>query len=498
MSLIDYQNDSIIYNILSTELIKICIIIKGYFLHGKESIMSIWKKKSIEQVLEAVEKTSLKKNLTAKDIGALGIGAVVGVGIFVATGEGAHAAGPAVIVSFFLAAIVACFCGLCYSELATMFPVAGSTYSYAYITFGEIVAMFIGWCLTAEYLVACSAVASGWSGTFLGILKNVNIVLPKMLTASPSNGGIVDLPAILIISAITALLCYGMRESAKVNNIIVTIKILIILLFVGLGAAHINVSNYKPFNPFGWKGVFAGTATIFFSYIGFDAISTSAEEAKNPKRDIPLGLIMCLTVVSILYISVAFVLTGLVPFKEIISENAVPGALSRVGIYWGSSLVGVGAIIGMMSTLLVVLYGQVRVFMVMSRDGLLPKFFSKIHPVHKTPYISTILTGAVAAIIAGFLPLDIIVQFLSIGTLLGFIVVSLSVIVLRVTKPDFPRVFKCPGVPIIPIITIVCCIALLSRLHKKTWIGFLVWIAIGLIVYFTYGRKHSLLQKQNN
>lgn len=459
--------------------------------------MDIWKKKTTEQILQGIEKTSLKKNLTAKDIGALGIGAVVGVGIFVATGEGAHAAGPAVIVSFILAAIIACFCGLCYSELATMFPVAGSTYSYSYIAFGEIIAMLIGWCLTAEYLVSCSAVASGWSGTFLGILKNIGVVLPKAITASPSNGGLVDLPAILIIAVITALLCYGMQESARVNNIIVGVKIVIVLLFIVLGATHINVANYKPFNPYGLKGIFAGTATIFFSYIGFDAISTSAEEAKDPKRDIPLGLIMCLAVVSFLYVAVAFVLTGLVPFQEIISENAVPGALASVGIYWGSALVGTGAILGMMSTLLVVLYGQVRVFMVMSRDGLLPGFFSKIHPAHKTPYISTIITGCVAAVIAGFLPLDIIVQFLSIGTLFGFIVVSLSVIHLRKTMPDFKRIFKCPGVPFLPILSIICCLALLSRLHLKTWIGFVIWISIGFVVYFTYGRTHSLLQNEN-
>ncbi|ADL53061.1 amino acid permease [Clostridium cellulovorans] len=460
--------------------------------------MNIWKKKTTEQILEGIEKTSLKKNLTAKDIGALGIGAVVGVGIFVATGEGAHAAGPAVIVSFILAAIVACFCGLCYSELATMFPVAGSTYSYAYITFGEIVAVIIGWCLTAEYLVACSAVASGWSGTFLGVMKSFGITIPKAISASPSNGGIIDLPAVLIIALITILLCYGMRESAKVNNIIVGVKIAIILLFIVLGMMHIDVSNYKPFNPYGWKGIFAGASTIFFSYIGFDAISTSAEEAKNPERDIPLGLIMCLTVVSLLYVAVAFVLTGMVPFQEIIPENAVPGALARVGINWGSALVGTGAIIGMMSTLLAVLYGQVRVFMGMSRDGLLPKYFSKIHSTHKTPYISTIITGTVAAIIAGFLPLDTIVQFLSIGTLLGFIVVSLSVIRLRKTMPNFKRVFRCPGVPYIPVITILCCLALLSRLHLKTWIGFIIWLIIGLIVYFTYGRKHSLLQNENS
>jgi APA family basic amino acid/polyamine antiporter len=458
--------------------------------------MNIFKKKTAEQMLEGAVKTGLKKNLKARDIAALGIGAVVGVGIFVATGEGAHLAGPAVIISFIIAAVVACLCGLSYSELATMFPVAGSTYSYAYITFGEIVAMIIGWCLTAEYLVACSAVASGWSGTFQGILANLGVNIPKALAASPSKGGIIDLPAVLIIVLITALLCYGMQESAKINNLMVGIKICIIILFVGLGVTHINVANYKPFNPYGLKGIFAGTATIFFSYIGFDAISTAAEEAENPKRDIPLGLIMCLVVVSILYISVAAVLTGMVPFKEIISENAVPGALARVGINWGSALVGTGAVIGMISTLLAVLYGQVRVFMVMSRDGLLPKLFSKVHPVYKTPYLSTIITGTVAAIIAGLLPLDIIVQFLSIGTLLGFIVVSLSVIVLRKRMPNFNRIFTCPGVPFTPIITVICCLYLLSRLQAKTWIGFAVWLTIGLIVYFTYGRKHSLLQNE--
>lgn len=456
--------------------------------------MSIWKKKTLKQMLQGAEKTALKKNLKAKDIALLGIGAVVGTGIFVATGEGAHAAGPAVTISFMIAAVVAALCGLCYSELATMFPVAGSTYSYSYVAFGEIVAMLIGWDLMLEYLVAASAVASGWSGTFAGILKSAGIILPKAFIASPSKGGIVDLPAILVIVAITALLCYGMQESAKINNIIVGIKLFVILLFITLGASHINPANYHPFAPYGWKGVFAGTATIFFSYIGFDAISTAAEEAQNPKRDMPLGLIICLVVVSLLYVAVAFVLTGMVPFKEIISENAVPGALATVGINWGSALVGTGAILGMLSTLLVVIYGQVRIFMVMSRDGLMPKIFSKIHPKHKTPYVSTIITGTVAAVIAGFLPLDIIVQFLSVGTLSGFMLVSFGVILLRKTMPDFERKFKCPGVPYTPMISVVCCLALLSRLSKTTWIGFFSWMAIGLVVYFTYGRKHSVLQ----
>ncbi len=246
--------------------------------------MNIFEKKSLEQLMDGVHKTALKKNLKAKDIAALGVGAVVGVGIFVATGEGAHIAGPGIIISFILAGIVATLCGLCYIELATMFPVSGSTYSYAYITFGEIIAMIIGWCLTAEYLVAASAVASGWSGTFVGILKSFNISLPHTFIASPSKGGIIDLPAVLILLAITYLLYYGMKESARINNIIVGVKICIILLFLALGVKHITPSNYVPLLPFGWKGVAAGTATIFFSYIGFDAISTSAEEAEDPKK----------------------------------------------------------------------------------------------------------------------------------------------------------------------------------------------------------------------
>jgi APA family basic amino acid/polyamine antiporter len=456
--------------------------------------MNIFKKKSVDKMLEGANKTALKKNLKAKDIAAFGIGAVVGVGIFVATGTGAHLAGPAVIISFILAGIVACLCALCYCELSTMFPVAGSTYSYSYIVFGEIVAMIIGWCLTAEYLVACSAVASGWSGTFVGILKSIGITLPAAFITSPSKGGIVDLPAVLIIAVITYILYYGMKESARVNNIIVGVKIAIIVIFVALGVGHINTANYQPFAPFGFSGIFAATATIFFSFIGFDAISTAAEEAENPKKDIPLGLIACLIVVTLLYVSVAVVLTGMVPYNEIISENAVPGALARVGIKWGAALVGTGAILGMISTIMVVLYGQVRVFMVMSRDGLLPKVFSKVHPTHKTPHISTIITGAIAAIIAGFLPLDIIVEFLSTGTLLGFIAVSVAVIVLRKTMPDFKRIFRTPGVPFTPIVSIICCIVLLCGLKLITWIGFLVWLAIGILVYIFYGRKHSVLQ----
>lgn len=460
--------------------------------------MDIFRKKTLESMLEGAHKTNLKRNLRAKDVAALGIGAVVGMGIFVATGTGAHMAGPAITLSFIIAAVVACLCGLCYSELSTMFPVAGSTYSYAYITFGEFIAMIVGWCLTAEYLVACSAVASGWSGTLVGILKDFGILLPSSLTTSTSKGGILDLPAVLITLLLTYLLYYGMKESSRVNDIIVFVKIGIILLFLILGVSHIKISNYKPFAPFGFKGIFAGAASIFFSYLGFDAISTTAEECEDPNRDVPRGLLICLAVVAFLYVSVAFVLTGMVPYKQIISENAVPGALSRVGITWGSALVGVGAILGMISTIIAVLYGQIRIFMVMSRDGLLPSGLCKIHKKHQTPYVATLVTGLTAAVIAGVLPLDIIVEFLSTGTLISFIVVSLAIIVLRKTKPDIKRAFKCPGVPFTPVVTILFCIALLSRLRLVTWIGFLSWLAVGIVIYFFYGRKHSVLNNSKD
>lgn len=459
--------------------------------------MNIFKKKSIEQLMKSVERTDLKKNLRARDIAALGIGAVVGVGIFVATGEGAHAAGPGIILSFVLAGIVACLCGLCYCELVTMFPVSGSTYSYSYIAFGEFVAMIIGWCLTAEYSVAASAIASGWSGTLRGILQNAGITLPHAITTSPSKGGIIDLPAVLVILILTALLCYGMSESARVNDIIVGVKIFIILLFIVLGVSNIKISNYTPFMPFGWKGVFTGASTVFFSFLGFDAIATSAEEAVNPKKDVSRGIIMCLIVVCLLYVSVAVVLTGIVPYNEIVSDNAVPASLARIGINWGSAIVGVGAILGMISSMIAVLYGQIRVFMAMSRDGLLPKIFSKIHKTHKTPYIATVTAGIIAASIAGFLPLDIIVEFVSIGTLLSFMVVSFGVIYLRKAMPEIERKFKCPWVPFTPIITILCCLALLVSMREITWIGFCVWLAIGMLIYFTYGRTHSVVQNEN-
>jgi APA family basic amino acid/polyamine antiporter len=465
--------------------------------------VNIWATKTPAQINEASEHTLLKKNLRAIDLAALGIGSVVGTGIFVATGQGSQLAGPGILLSFIIAAVTCAFCALTYSELACMFPVAGSTYSYSYVAFGEVVAWIIGWDLMLEYLVAASAVASGWSTTFIPLLQQMGLKLPKALITPPVttvagkvvfSGGIVDLPAILITMGISWILYIGIRESAKINNIIVAIKIAVILLFVFLGVSHIDFANFNPFAPFGWKGIMAGAAIIFFAYIGFDAVSTAAEETRNPKRDVPLGLMLCLAVIIILYVSVAFVLTGMVPFKEIDVGNALPAALARIGIRWGGALVATGAIIGMISTLLVTLYGQVRIFMVMARDGLLPASFSRVHPVHQTPHICTWITGIVTAAIAGLFPLSMIIDLCNIGTLFAFVLVSIGVIVLRKTRPEVERKFKTPGVPFTPLITVGFCFYLMYSLPKVTWFRFGAWLLAGLLIYFLYSVKHSKLQ----
>lgn len=460
--------------------------------------MDIFRKKSTEDFRVASEKSGLKKKLSAFDLAALGIGSVVGTGIFVATGQGSQLAGPAVTLSFIIAAITSTLCALTYSELATMFPVAGSTYSYSYVAFGEIWAWLVGWNLILEYLVSGAAVAAGWSGTFVGMLKDYGINLPTAITNSPLSGGIVDLPAIIITAVVTWLLYIGVSESAKINNIIVGVKIFVILVFIVLGVTHVNPVNYHPFAPFGFKGVMSGAAIIFFAFIGFDAVSTAAEETANPKRDVPLGLAICMILVIILYIAVSLILTGMVPFKSIDVNNALPGALSRIGITWGSALVGAGAILGMISTLLVTLYGQIRIFMVMSRDGLLPKSFATITKKYSTPGRCTIITGIVTSIMAGLLPLGMIMDLCNIGTLSAFIFVSLGVIILRKTMPNIERKFKCPGVPFTPILTVIFCLYLMASLPAVTWIRFAIWTAIGTAIYFMYGIKNSALNDRED
>lgn len=458
--------------------------------------MDVFRKKTVQHFKEASERSGLKKNLTAFDIAALGIGSVVGTGVFVATGQGAQLAGPAITIAYIIAAITSALCALTYAELSTMFPVSGSTYSYSYVAFGEVIAWIIGWNLMLTYLVSAAAVAGGWSGTLVGMLGTYGIHLPEMLVKSPLAGGIVDLPAIFITGVITWLLYVGVSESAKVNNIIVGIKIFVILLFIFLGVTHIKPQNYIPFAPFGFKGIMSATAIIFFAYIGFDAVSTAAEETENPKRDVPMGLAICLIAVVILYIGVALTLTGMVPFKSIDVTNAIPGALAQIGINWGATFVGTGAVIGMISTLLVTLYGQVRIFMVMSRDGLLPKAFSSINKKYGTPGACTIITGVVTAVIGGFFPLTVIIDLCSIGTLFAFIAVSAAVIVLRKTMPDIERKFKCPWVPLTPILSIAFCLFLTASMPLVTWMRFGLWMAVGLVVYFMYGMKNSTMNKE--
>jgi APA family basic amino acid/polyamine antiporter len=463
-----------------------------------DRFVNLWVKKRPQDLQEASDHTQLRKSLKAMDLAALGIGSVVGTGIFVATGQGAHLAGPGVLISFIIAAITAGLCALTYSELACMFPVAGSTYSYSYAAFGEVIAWVIGWDLMLEYLVSGSAVASGWSTTFIGLLENIGVKLPKALCLTPIAGGIVDLPAVLITLLITWILYLGIRESSVTNNVIVVIKIAVIVLFIILGLRHVNFSNFIPLAPFGWKGIMAGAAIIFFAYIGFDAVSTAAEETINPKRDVPIGLMVCLAVVIVLYVSVAFVLTGVVPFKEIDVGNALPAALARIGIRWGGALVATGGIIGMISTLLITVYGQVRIFMVMARDGLLPEVFSRIHPRHRTPALCTWITGGLTALIAGLFPLPMIIDLCNIGTLFAFILVSIGVIVLRHTQPQVERKFKTPLVPFTPLVTVGFCFYLMYSLPTVTWFRFVAWLAVGLAIYFAYGVHHSKLQNQHS
>lgn len=388
---------------------------------------SLFKKKSIDQLLAQAKGDgsgkSLKKVLGAFELTMLGIGAIIGTGIFVLTGiAAANYSGPALVISFMISGAACAFAALCYAEFASMVPVAGSAYTYGYAALGEIWAWIIGWDLLLEYAVAVAAVAIGWSGYMVSLLESVGIHLPPALINAPGiQGGMINLPAILIIAAITALLTRGVSESAKFNNVIVGIKLVVILLFICIGVFHIHPANWTPFMPYGWSGVFKGAAIIFFAYIGFDAVSTAAEEVKNPQRDLPIGIITSLIVCTILYIVVSAILTGMVPYLDF-KQTAAPVAfaLQKIGVNWGSALVSVGAICGITSVLLVMMFGQTRILFAMSRDGLLPKIFSKIHPKFGTPAKSTLIVGIVTAITAGLTPIGVVAELTNIGTLAAF------------------------------------------------------------------------------
>ncbi|MDI6875594.1 MAG: amino acid permease [Methanomicrobiales archaeon] len=454
--------------------------------------------KPISQLVEGTKgEHALKRVLNPFELVLLGIGAIVGTGIFVITGvAAANYSGPALVVSFLIAGTVCLFAALCYAEFAAMVPVAGSAYTYTYASLGEIWAWIIGWDLILEYAVAIAAVAVGWSGYVVNLLAAGGITLPAALVNPPGvAGGTVNLPAILIIAAITALLIVGVKESARVNAVIVTIKLAVVALFLYLGYSRIQPVNWTPFMPFGWGGVITGAAIVFFAYIGFDAVSTAAEEVKNPQRDLPIGILGSLLVATALYVLVSLVLTGIVPYTELNVPAPVAFALDRVGIPWGGALVSVGALLGITSVLLVLLFGQTRIFFAMSRDGLLPSTFKEVHPVFRTPVKVTLLVGLVTATISSLLPLQAIAELVNIGTLAAFIIVAAGVIVLRRTQPDAPRPFRTPLVPFIPLLCIASCLALVLALPTVTHLRFVLWLALGLVLYRFYGIRHSRLQE---
>lgn len=460
----------------------------------------IFRLKPINQLISDSSSSdkSLNRSLGALELTMLGIGAIIGTGIFVLTGvAAAKYSGPALILSFIISGLACAFAGLCYAEFAAMVPVAGSAYTYGYAALGEIWAWIIGWDLILEYAVAIAAVAIGWSGYIVELLTAAGIHLPKQLINAPgTDGGLINLPAIFIIFCITMLLIKGVEESAKVNNIIVGIKIAMVLLFIVLGVTHIKPANWTPFMPYGWHGVFQGASIIFFAYIGFDAVSTAAEEVKNPQKNLPRGIIYSLIICTALYIIVSAILTGIVPYKLYMDTAApVAFALQQIGINWGAALVSVGAVCGITSVLLVMMFGQTRVFFAMSRDGLLPKVFGAVHPKFKTPVKSTILVGVVTSLLAGFTPIGVVAELTNIGTLAAFIVVSAAIILLRYRRPDLNRPFKCPWVPVVPGLAILFCGYLIYSLPRITQIRFVIWFALGIVVYFIYGYRHSAMNE---
>jgi len=458
----------------------------------------------------------LKRVLGPMHLTLLGIGCVIGAGIFVLTGQAAaNYAGPAISLSFMFSGIVCAFAGLCYAEFASMIPVAGSAYTYAYATLGEVFAWIIGWDLILEYLFGASAVAVGWSAYVVSFLKDFGLVLPPSLASAPlaydpltglhATGGILNLPAVFIVALMIGFLVVGIRESANFNNAIVAVKLAVILVFIGCCAGFVQRANWHPFMPpntgvfgqFGWSGLLRGSAVVFFAYIGFDAVSTAAQEANNPQRDMPVGILLSLAVCSVLYVAVSLVLTGLVPYAKLGVPDPIAVGIDAAGpaLHWLRPLVKAGAIAGLNSVIMVLLMGQARIFYSMAHDGLLMPVFARVHPRFKTPHVTTLVTGAVAVVIAGLFPIGFISELVSIGALLAFTMVSIGILVLRRTRPDYPRPFRTPWVPVVPILGALLSLAQMSALPRSTWIRLVVWMAIGLLIYGCYGHRHSRLHR---
>jgi APA family basic amino acid/polyamine antiporter len=493
--------------------------------------MSLFATKPISKIVAEAQETgehTLKKTLSALDLTTLGIGAIIGTGIFVLTGQaaGKHA-GPAVVLSMILAGVVSAFAALCYSEFAASIPISGSAYAYGYGTLGEFIAWIIGWDLILEYAFGAATVAVGWSGYVVSFLKDLGITFPARLAAPPGTeviladgtkaGGLFNLPAFLISIAVTLLLIRGIKESATFNSLIVIIKVLVVVLFIVAGIGYVSPANIgigctagaegcATFMPFGFPGVVTGAAVIFFAYIGFDAVSTAAQEAKNPQRDMPIGILGSLAICTVLYILVAGIMVGLVDYRELTNAAApiavaidaalkvAQGTTMGVVLQFFPFIIKIGAVLGLSSTMVVMVMGQPRVFYSMSKDGLLPKWAAKVHPKYQTPHVTTAITGAIVAILAGFVPINLLGELVSIGTLFAFVIVGTGIIILRRSNPMLNRPFRVPFSPVIPILTVLSAAYLMNSLPLDTWIRLIVWMSLGLVIYFWYGYSHSNLR----
>lgn len=466
-------------------------------------ISRLFRTKPIEQILADAERPEhrLKKSLTAWDLTCLGIGAIIGTGIFVLIGTAivgdAHrpGAGPGIVLSFILSGLTCALAAFCYAEMSAMIPVAGSAYTFSYATLGELLAWLTGWNLILEYGVACVAVAIGWSGYFNNLLQLAGIELPMWATRAPGgpDGGVANIPAAIVVLLVTIILVVGIKESARATGIVVLVKLAVILFFIAIGSTSIDPDNWTPFMPQGFAGVGAAAAIVFFAYIGFDAVTTAAEEAKNPTRDVPIGIIASLTLCTLLYIAVAAVLTGLIPSSQIDIHAPVAEALRLAGFKWGAAIIAIGAVAGITSVLVVMMLGQIRVFFAMSRDQLLGSWLAKVHPRFGTPHRATILTGVAVAIMSALIPIGEAADMTNIGTFFAFVLVCIGVIVLRYTRPNHPRPFRLPFMPIVPLLGTMACLGLMWQLPQLTWLRFGVWTIIGVIVYLGYGLKHSRL-----
>lgn len=462
-------------------------------MRSNENLKLLFRKKPISETNEG---GALKRALGAFDLTTLGVGAIIGTGIFVLTGvAAAKYAGPGLVLSFLLAGIICAFAALCYAEFASTIPASGSAYTYSYTAFGEVIAWILGWDLILEYGFASAAVASGWSGYFQTLLSGFGLELPHALTSAfnPDKGTYFDITAAVITLIITFLLTRGVKEAARANGIMVAIKIIVVFIFIGVGVFYVQPANWHPFLPFGFSGVTAGAATVFFAYIGFDAVSTAAEEVKRPQRDLPIGIIASLAVCTVLYIVVSLILTGIVPFHMLNVSDPVAFAFEFVQLNGLSWIVSLGAITGITTVLLVMMYGQTRLLYSMSRDGLLSPVFSKVSGKSQTPAVGSWTAGMIIALFSGFISLGHLAELTNIGTLFAFAVVSLGIIVLRKNNPDLKRGFRVPLVPLIPILSALGCVYLMTRLAALTWITFFGWLIIGLMIYFVYGRHHSHL-----